>query len=222
VTDRAASDAATEVVKYDDFGWHAGALEKDFDRAFVHIGVYLAWLANHRLLDEQGELLGDPPTQQVIQSIRDRNLTGSAMKEEIDGKFTSDILTEEGRRFTDWYYRGYLGDFDAVLGYHGMGGYSAEDSWKTYDLVTPVIDKAYTKWVDAGRPSPRRARRRLSEAWRMRVLKGYGVLVLIGLVVIGFRLTDVPVAIVAALVLPGALCSSPSGFRRPLARATGE
>jgi hypothetical protein len=39
----------------------------------------------------------------------------------------------------------------------------------------------------------------------MRVLKGYGVLLLIGLVVIGFRLTDVPVAIVAALVVLGAI-----------------
>jgi hypothetical protein len=137
------------VTKYDDADWHvddAASAGQPVEQAFAHIGLYLGWLIR------RGFQRPDMFTAEDVASVRSGEMTGSDLADEVDGKLVSDMLTNDGRHFTDFYYSTYLNDFSAT--FPTEPDYSVIDDAATYAHIAPVLDRAFEGWVASGRPGP--------------------------------------------------------------------
>jgi len=93
------------VIEYDSWRWHTeGAFPKDQlpEQGYVHIGVFLTWLINHDMLDP--DWIAGSGVKRAVAAIRERQETTCALRDMTGGRFTSDMLTVEGRGFTGAYY----------------------------------------------------------------------------------------------------------------------
>ena len=142
-------------IEYDRWLWHTeGAFPKDQppEQGYVHIGVFVAWLIEHDMLDADwsaGQGVGAGVT-----SIRERSESPCASRDITEGRLTGEMLTAEGRGFTGAYYApeyGYPSDWRRAFG-RRADRYAVPDSWATYDSIAPRIDRRYREWVGAGRP----------------------------------------------------------------------
>lgn len=139
-------------VKYDDWGWHIGGVfpaDQPQINGYTHIGMYLVWLLNHDL--HNPDLLGPELTSRVRSGQR----TAHDLADETDGKLTSDVMSAEGRAFSDWYYSTedplYLRDWAAA--FSEQPEYTVGDSPLTYAKIERVIDRRFREWVRSGRPA---------------------------------------------------------------------
>jgi hypothetical protein len=144
-----------EIIEYDDWAWHTGGKfpkRLPLEAGFVHIGLYLAWLVGREFVDPgwvRRAHAGD-----IVAAIRDRTLTGSALRGVSDGALTSAMLKAAGRDFTTAYYLpedGYARDYRGVFGRHA-DYYAVADNWDSYDKLAPLIDVRYDEWQAAGKP----------------------------------------------------------------------
>jgi len=137
------------MTKYDDGDWHHDAAEaagQPIEGAFTHIGLYIGWLIRRSF--HQREMF----TAEDVAAVRAGEMTGSDLADEVDDKLVSDMLTDEGRRFTDFYYSTYLQDYNATFA--TQPEYGVVDDATSYARIAPVLDRAYQGWVGAGRPDP--------------------------------------------------------------------
>ena len=137
------------MTKYDDADWHEGAaLEagQPAEHAFAHIGLYLGWLIRHDLVNT------DMFAEQDLADIKVGTMTGADLHGGVDGKLFSELMTQEGAAFSDWYYRRYVEDYDAAF---DGPDYSIADEAASRARIDPVIDRSYSDWIAAGRPSLR-------------------------------------------------------------------
>jgi hypothetical protein len=136
------------VTKYDDADWHydgATAAGQPIEHAFAHIGLYLGWLIR------RGFHRPDMFTAEDVAAVRSGEMTGSDLADEVDAKLASDMIADEGRRFTDFYYNStFLKDFSAT--FPTDPDYSVADDAASYARIGPVLDHAFEGWVAAGRP----------------------------------------------------------------------
>lgn len=140
---------AFEVTVYDKLDWHTdAALEagQPGENAFTHIGFYLAWLIDHDLHD-----LDRLPADHVA-AVKGAEMTGSDLADDIDGKLISDVLSPEGRRFSDARYRAYLDEYTST--FHDLPEYGVADEPANFARIVPAIDRLYATWVADGRPGP--------------------------------------------------------------------
>jgi hypothetical protein len=132
---------------YDNWGWHAVADRfADVDdpvEAFVHIGMFLTWAISHDLMDPS---LFDAST---IAAVRARDMIGTDLRHDVDGKLVAGMLSDEGRSFADWYYGApeslFLDDWVATFG-EAANEYSVPNTWATYDQIADVIDRRFEQW----------------------------------------------------------------------------
>lgn len=144
---------------YDEAAWH---LANDWPRglpreqACVHAGLYLGWLAERRLLSEELER----EFQVEIEAFRGRQITGPRLYALAGRALTSEMLSAEGRAFTEAYYDldsgRFLADYEAVLGAGRKTLFEVPDSWESYQALLPVLDER----LDAFRARGARGRRR--------------------------------------------------------------
>src|SRR5687768_4980779 len=84
--------------------WHyGGQYPKDLptENGGTHIGVYLAWVLNRDLGSEELKEYVAPQ----LSAFRQREITGrDLLFTELDEKFFSSLLSDEGRAFTAEYY----------------------------------------------------------------------------------------------------------------------
>ncbi len=136
-------------VVYDKAKWHYDASSYPHDlpqhQAFVHTGMFLAWIVEHNLC---GEELADMEEQ--LAAVKNRTMTGADLFEVCDGVFADDMLNDVGNAFTRDYFdfeRGqYLVDYEATLADHLPSLYHVADTWENYDKFKPVIDRRYGEW----------------------------------------------------------------------------
>lgn len=115
-----------------------------FERAAVPLGIYVAWLANHALLDHG---LCDAHAD-VLTRLRYREITGSELLVSVcGGSLGSEHLTDEGRAFTEQYYPGYLDDFRREF---GDDVYGVHDDWDHYDRMAPRLTRALMAFRQGG------------------------------------------------------------------------
>lgn len=147
--------ADESIIEYDLWRWHTeGAFPKDQppEQGYVHIGIFLAWLAHHDMLDPGW--LSKSGTQRVVAAIREREGTPCALRDVTDGRLASDMLTAEGQGFAGAYYApeyGYPRDWRRAFR-RLADGYAVPDDWLAYDRIEPLIELRYQEWVAAGRP----------------------------------------------------------------------
>jgi hypothetical protein len=136
-------------VSYDRIDWHLdSAVEagQPEEQAFTHIGLYLAWLIRHDLHDP-----GMFPRDH-IDALKSGDMTGSDLADDIDGKLVADVMSGEGRAFSDARYEAYLGEYAAL--FDDVPEYGVVDGPDAYQRVEPVLDRLYAEWVDGGRQVP--------------------------------------------------------------------
>jgi len=136
-----------QMEKYDDADWHYGG---DFPEdvpeqaGATHMGMFVAWawsagLANGEFADE-------------ARGLAERSRTpGEYLFDELDEKFTSDLLNDEGNRFASAYYLSekeptFLTDYENAVGVRYDSLYEVPDTWQTFDKLKPILDKRLEEW----------------------------------------------------------------------------
>ncbi len=144
-----------EVLEYDLWRWHVeGAFPENQppEQGYVHIGVFLAWLIDHDMLD--ADWVESSGVDEAVAAVRSRDGSPCALRDRTDGRLAGEMLTVEGRAFTGAYYApeyGYPRDWRRAFG-RRADRYDVPDGWPTYDVMAPLIDRRYRAWIDAGRP----------------------------------------------------------------------
>ncbi|STZ77011.1 DUF7832 domain-containing protein [Bergeriella denitrificans] len=124
------------------------------ENAATHIGMYWQWAA------AQG--LANPVWAQAEESAADfaamcaGQLSGAQfLLRHMDGALMPDDFTEQGQRFTAFYYddeeEGYgafMEDYITALDTPALGGlYHAADTPENAALLAPVFQAAYERWL---------------------------------------------------------------------------
>lgn len=140
---------ASPVTAYDKLDWHydaAVAAGQPPENAFAHIGFYLAWLIRHDLHD---------PTvfpASHVAAVKNGEMTGSDLADDIDTKLVPDVMNREGRAFSDARYARFLEEYASLFA--NVPEYGVIDDAPNYARVGAVIDRLYAAWVADGRPEP--------------------------------------------------------------------
>lgn len=135
--------------KFDDVDYHqgaAGAAGQPIERAFTHIGLFLAWAIRHDLHDPR--LF----PADLVDRIKARTWTGSDIADDVDGKLVSDMFTAEGAEFASARYGEYLEAYGTAFA--DMPDYAVPDDAPSAARIEPILDELYRSWIDAGKPPP--------------------------------------------------------------------
>jgi len=135
------------LTKYDDVDWHVEpALEagQPEENAFTHMGLYLGWLIRRNLVDPRSFLADD------LVAVREGRMTGTDLADVADGTLASDLMSAQGRAFSDWYYERYLTDFADE--FSDFGEYEVPDDATTRARMDPIIDGRYREWAGMAGP----------------------------------------------------------------------
>jgi len=141
-------------MKYDDASWHYGGnfpADLPNEAGATHSGMFLAWA----LLNG---LAGPIHVASEIGILRDRSKTpGQFFMLFSDGKLTDEDLNDEGNAFAAAYFdlQGgkFLADYEAALGAGLPGLYHVPDTWKSYDVIRPVLDRRFAEWEGISLPA---------------------------------------------------------------------
>ena len=129
-------DAPEGHVSYDEFGAHEPPVH--------HIGHFLGWLARSGHLDD------DRFDAELLRGVRSGERPGLDLAPAVGDELSSEVMTPEGRGFSDFYYDRYLLEYDAL---------APDGAEPTRDRIESLIDERYGQWVARGRPAgkPREA-----------------------------------------------------------------
>ena len=143
------------VLEFDLWRWHTeGAFPKDqpAEQGYVHIGMFLAWLIEHDMLDRKW--VAGAGVQPLIAAIREATVSPCALRDKTNGRLASDMMTAEGAAFSGAYYApqyGFTQDWRRAFG-KPADKYAVPENWETYGRIAPVIDYRYAAWVKSGKP----------------------------------------------------------------------
>jgi hypothetical protein len=132
--------------------WHYGGNyppELPPENGGTHIGMYLAWvilrgLGSKELIQHAGD---------TYNWVRTREVTGrDLLVTKLDEKFFDELLSPEGKAFTESYYEtnGYANDYDRVLGGDLPTLYHVANTWENFDKLAPVLDERLAAWRALG------------------------------------------------------------------------
>ena len=125
--------------------------------AATHIGMFLAWAAFNRLLNEYHE----QHSTELVGRLRRRQITGRQFFEgACKEQFAEKDLNVEGNSFAEHYYRdtagkrgAYFADYKKVLAAGLPSFWHVADTWENFEKIAPVITRRYEEWKN-----PRRKR----------------------------------------------------------------
>jgi hypothetical protein len=135
------------VTVYDSLDWHADAATRAGRPAlsgFAHIGLYLAWLIRNDL-HAPGCL-----RPERIAGVKSGALTGTNLVDDVDAKLVADLMSPEGRAFSDARYGAYIDAFQVAFA--ELPAYGAVDNAANYERMAPILDQLFSAWVADGRP----------------------------------------------------------------------
>lgn len=132
---------------YDRLDWHydsAVAAGQPPENAFTHIGFYLAWLIRHDL--HEPRFL---PAEHV-EAVKRGEMAGSDLADDIDAKLVGQVMSDEGRAFSDARYEVYTTEYRES--FKDLPDYAVIDDEPNYRRAEQLLDRLYADWVAAGRP----------------------------------------------------------------------
>ena len=109
-------------------------LTREFDRAAVPMGMYLAWALNLGLVSPEVLV----KHEQLVMRVRMQDAKGSELLMSVGGVLDEELFTVRGRRFAEVYYPRYMGDYKAAF---GQDPYMVEDTWGNYDKIARLLTK---------------------------------------------------------------------------------
>jgi hypothetical protein len=136
-------------VSYDRLDWHVdSAIEagQPPENGFTHIGLYLAWLIRRDLHDPASF------SPSHVAAVKAGAMTGTDLSDEIDGKLVADLMSGEGRAFSDARYAAYTAAYEATFADDAPWSIADDDTGDA--RISPVLDELYATWVADGRPGP--------------------------------------------------------------------
>lgn len=146
------TNLVTKDIVFDKAKWHINEqFPKDLDQyqSYVHSGLYIAWLIDNSLIEPDFKT----DTLDAINKLMARQMTPSKFyKEQLDGVFDADGLTQEAIKFTSYYFdlekgkyvEDYLATFDPDDSLPSL--FHVTDSWENYDSLKPILDMRLTEW----------------------------------------------------------------------------
>ena len=143
---------------YDKAKYHYGGdfpEELDEFQGFVHTGMYVGWLIDNDLLDQ--DFFAD--SQEAIKEFQNRQITGSQFYEmQMDGVFLIDDISEIGNRFSFDYFDfdsgKYISDYEKTLANKLPTLFHVQDTWENYEKIKKVIDKRFLEWNKRNEKKP--------------------------------------------------------------------
>lgn len=133
----------TDLTIYDKAKFHfEGDYPSDLapEQAYVHIGIYFAWLCRRRLVSEM--IVDD--FEPELRRFQEGEITGPQLFRLLGGTLASDMLSEDGNRFTAIYYSDkYLDDYSEVLGGDLPTLYHVADIPKNQELMEERLDQRF-------------------------------------------------------------------------------
>lgn len=134
---------------YDKADWHSGGEWPDGlpeSQSFVHGGFYLAWLVDRGLTSDHFRTTLPEP----LADFRAGRITGAKLLEAWDGALDSDMMSDEGREFSDWYYgedgSTFLMDYFEEFGDEVESPYEVKDTRRNYERVKAFLDDRLEEW----------------------------------------------------------------------------
>lgn len=138
----------------------------DYYQAYIHIGFFLGFLAEQDLLRE------NVISKKKMQQFLERDLRPGELAKLLGGKVDPLDMTNEGKKFTYFYYAGdnkegdivglsdtiYLMEYLEVLRAEVDAAgdpYLITDDWNNYEKIKQRIGQRYEAWIVAGSPAPR-------------------------------------------------------------------
>ena len=118
-------------------------------QAYVHIGMFLGWLSNEDLMND--EITADFSLE--IDQFKRRQITCPVMLRQLGGVLASDMLTEMGNSFAQDYYESgsYFEDYIDVLSSQLESIYQVEDTWENFERISEAIGERYVRWKNEER-----------------------------------------------------------------------
>ena len=107
---------------------------REFDKAAIPMGMYLAWSLNLGLL-ESGSLSDH---EQLVLRVKMQDAKGSELLMAVGGGLDESLFNERGKDFTKNYYPQYLDDYRRSF---GRDLYEVEDTWGNYDKISRVLTR---------------------------------------------------------------------------------
>ncbi len=118
----------------------------DEDHAYVHSGLFLAWLVDNDLVSD----FFKEESEDDIQKLKKRESSPCQIFMNWDGVLIGELLNKEGFNFAMYYFDfengKYLSDYENTLCKDLPDMYHVKDSWENYEKIKVVIDKAHEKW----------------------------------------------------------------------------
>jgi hypothetical protein len=114
------------------------------EQAYVHIGMYLAWIIENNLYSEF--FLEEAEIQ--IFRLQRKEISCTILSEMWDGYLGYELFNREGNMFTYYYYGGglYRKDYDEVLVKKLPSIYHVTDTWENYEKIKARIDMRFQDW----------------------------------------------------------------------------
>lgn len=135
-----------DVHVFDSADYHFETMQEEGlseDQAYVHIGLYFAWIINNDLTSEYFK----EENQEDIIAHKNRTVSPCQLFKNWDGVLIGEILNKTGYNFTLSYYdQKYLDDYQKGLKISDDDLFKTEDSWENYDKLVNILDKAFKKW----------------------------------------------------------------------------
>jgi hypothetical protein len=144
--------------KYDDAEYHFSEKilkekgeEYSIKQSYVHGGMYLKWALDNELTG--GETLMYLSSK--VDSLKARKIKGSELLESLDGVLDSEFFSDEGQKFSRWYFgaekNSYFEDYEKTLAANLSDYLLVEDSWDNYERMDKVISSRYKQWKNANK-----------------------------------------------------------------------
>jgi hypothetical protein len=112
------------------------------EKAYVHIGMYLGWIIETGLYSEY---FAEEGSAQIFRFKR-REISCTILSQIWDGNIPAEILNNEGKAFSAYYYSTGLfrQDYHDVLAKNLPSFYHVADNWQNYERLKLRLDQRFT------------------------------------------------------------------------------
>lgn len=136
---------------YDKADYHlGGSFPRNLSEvhAYIHTGMYLGWIIDNNLVSEFFE----EESSEDIKKFKQRKMTGTQIYQKWDGVLDSDMLNDEGNKFSQYYFDfdkgNFANDYEKLLCTDYPTIFHPNDTWENYYKLKEIIDERYESWKE--------------------------------------------------------------------------
>jgi len=120
--------------------------ELDEEQAYVHTGLFFAWIIKNNLYSEF--LLEESPEE--IEQTKNERISPSELYMNWDGVLIGELLNQIGYNFATDYFDfengDYVNDYEEILCLTDPDIFRVKNTWENYHKMAERIDVKFDKW----------------------------------------------------------------------------